>query len=59
MLNSPPLPPTNQPTHDDIDAVVRAGPKGAITVAGIAAVIVVAIWLAFYFFVFVPRGVPA
>jgi hypothetical protein len=54
MLNSPPLPSTNQPKHDDVDAVVRAGPKGAITVAGIAAVIV-----AFYFFVFVPRGVPA
>jgi hypothetical protein len=61
MLNSPPLPSTTEPKHDDdvVDAVVRAGPKGAIAVAGIATLIVLAIWLAFYFFVFVPRGVPA
>jgi hypothetical protein len=61
MLNSPPLPSTTEPTDndDDVDAVVRAGPKGAIAVAGIATLIVLAIWLAFYFFVFVPRGVPA
>jgi hypothetical protein len=56
MLNSPPK--TTEP-HDDVDAVVRAGPKGAIAVAGIATLIVLAIWLAFYFLVFVPRGVPA
>ena len=59
MLNSPPLPSSNPPTHDNVDAVVRSGPKGAIAVAGIATLIVFAIWLAFYFFVFVPRGVPA
>jgi hypothetical protein len=59
MLNSPPLRSTTEPTDDDVDAVVRGGPKGAIAVAGIATLIVFAIWLAFYFFVFVPRGVPA
>ena len=59
MLNSPPLPSSNPPTHDNADAVVRPGPKGAIAVAGIATLIVFAIWLAFYLFVFVPRGVPA
>jgi hypothetical protein len=59
MLNSPPLPSPNPPTIDDVDALVRSGPKGAIAVAGIATLIVFAIWLAFYFFVFVPRGVPA
>jgi hypothetical protein len=58
MLNSP-LPSTEEPTQEDVDEVVRAGPKGAIAVAGVATVIVFAIWLAFYFFVFVPRGVPA
>ena len=57
MLNSPPQ--TTEPRHDDVDAVVRAGPKGAIAVAGVATLIVLAIWLAFYFLVFVPRGVPA
>jgi hypothetical protein len=61
MLNYPSLPSTTEPMHDDddVDAIVRAGPKGAIAVAGIATLIVLAIWLAFYFFVFVPRGVPA
>ena len=57
MLNSPPK--TTKPRHDDVDAVVRAGPKGAIAVAGVATLIVLAIWLAFYFLVFVPRGVPS
>ena len=57
MLISPPK--TTEPRHDDVDAVVRAGPKGAIAVAGVATLIVLAIWLAFYFLVFVPRGVPA
>ena len=57
MLNSPPK--ATEPRHDDVDAVVRAGPKGAIAVAGVATLIVLAIWLAFYFLVFVPRGVPA
>jgi hypothetical protein len=59
MLNSPPKTTEPRPNDDDVDAVVRAGPKGAIAVAGIATLIVLAIWLAFYFFVFVPRGVPA
>lgn len=58
MLNSSlPLPPADEPTRDDVDAVIKRGPQGAIALAGIASFIVVAIWLAFYFFVFVPRGV--
>ena len=41
MLNSPLLQPgAYEPTTDDVDAVVRAGPKGAIAVAGIATLIV-------------------
>jgi hypothetical protein len=40
----------------EIDEIVRRGPSGAFAVAGIAAAIVVAIYLAFYFFVFLPRG---
>jgi hypothetical protein len=59
MLNSSPLPSPNPPSHDDVDAIMRVGPKGAIAVAGTATLIVFAMWLAFYFFVFVPRGVPA
>jgi hypothetical protein len=44
-------------TDDEaIDRAVAAGPHGALTVAGIATAIVVALWLAFYLFVFLPRG---
>jgi hypothetical protein len=40
----------------EVDEIVRRGPSGAFAVAGIAVVIVVAIYLAFYFLVFLPRG---
>ncbi|MBV9532197.1 MAG: hypothetical protein JO283_14310 [Bradyrhizobium sp.] len=39
-----------------LERVVAGGPHGALMVAGIATVLVVAIWLAFYLFVFMPRG---
>jgi hypothetical protein len=39
-----------------IDEIVRSGPRGAIVIAGIATAIVVALWFAFYFMVFLPRG---
>ncbi|CAH2916800.1 MAG: FIG00453226: hypothetical protein [uncultured Paraburkholderia sp.] len=37
--------------------MVAAGPHGAVAVAGVATLIVMAIWFAFYFLVFLPRGV--
>ncbi|MFL9964075.1 hypothetical protein PQR02_24020 [Paraburkholderia sediminicola] len=49
--NAPP------PTDDEVERVVAAGPHGAIALAGIATVIVMAIWFGFYFFAFLPRGV--
>lgn len=39
-----------------VDRIAAAGPDGALTVAGIATAIVVALWFAFYLFVFLPRG---
>ncbi|MGF6531146.1 MULTISPECIES: hypothetical protein [Paraburkholderia] len=45
------------PSDEDIERVVAAGPHGAIAVAGIATLIVMAIWVGFYLFVFLPRGV--
>ena len=39
-----------------VDEIVSRGPAGAFAVAGIATAIVVAIYFAFYFFVFLPRG---
>lgn len=40
-----------------IERIVRSGPSGALAVAGTATAIVVALWFAFYFLVFLPRGV--
>jgi hypothetical protein len=45
------------PSDEDIERVVAAGPHGAIAVAGVATLIVMAIWVGFYLFVFLPRGV--
>jgi hypothetical protein len=39
-----------------VDEIVARGPGGAFALAGIAVVIVMAIWVAFYFIVFVARG---
>lgn len=53
--NDPSLgaPEANQHAVDDI---VSRGPGGALAVAGTAVLIVLAIWFAFYFFVFLPRA---
>ena len=40
-----------------VDAIVRRGPSGAFAVAGIATAIVMALYFAFYFFAYLPRGV--
>jgi hypothetical protein len=39
-----------------VDAIVARGPGGAFALAGVAVAIVMAIWLVFYFMVFVARG---
>jgi hypothetical protein len=57
MINSLPPPAPNAVSEDAVvDAIVRSGPGGAIVVAGIATAVVVALWFAFYLFVFLPRG---
>jgi hypothetical protein len=56
MINSE-LPEQIETTVDErVDRIVAGGPGGAVMVAGIATACVVAMWLAFYLFVFVPRG---
>lgn len=42
---------------EDPESVARRGPGGALLLCGIAVAIVVAIWFAFYFFAFLPRGI--
>jgi hypothetical protein len=54
MINSDP--PEPAPDDQAIERIVAAGPRGALTLAGIATACVVAIWFAFYLFVFLPRG---
>jgi hypothetical protein len=53
MISEPPGPEQDQSA---VDAILARGPKGAIALAGIAFAIVVAIWIAFYLFVYLPRG---
>ena len=43
-------------TDEEVDLVVSRGPSGAFAVAGIATAIVVALYVGFYFFVYLPRG---
>jgi cytochrome c oxidase subunit IIa family protein len=48
--------PAETTADERVDRIVAEGPHGALTVAGIATVIVLALWFAFYLFVFLPRG---
>jgi hypothetical protein len=42
--------------RQQVDDIVAKGPTGAFAVAGIATAIVVIIYFAFYFFIYLPRG---
>lgn len=50
--------PTEPPSADDarVDEIVAHGPSGAFAVAGIATALVVAMALAFFVFIYLPRG---
>ena len=47
-----------EPADDDaaVDEIVSQGPSGAFAVAGVATAIVVALYVAFYFVIYLPRG---
>ncbi len=56
MINSETPPPSSGPSQDEmIDAIVRSGARGGLTLAGIATAIVIGLWFVFYLFVFMPR----
>lgn len=60
MLNSDPATGDDVATAQqdrDVNAILRSGATGGIVLAGLATAIVVAIWLAFYLLVFVPRAI--
>jgi hypothetical protein len=56
MIISQDVPSSPETEDARIDEIVRSGPRGAVVIAGIATAIVVALWFAFYFMVFLPRG---
>jgi Cytochrome c oxidase subunit IIa family len=43
-------------TQSDIDAVMDEVPKGALALAGIAVLLILAGWFFVYFAIFIPRG---
>ncbi|MFG3592472.1 hypothetical protein [Bradyrhizobium sp. RDI18] len=43
-------------SEDELLALAAKGPRGAALVAGLSVAALLAIWIAFYFFIFVPRG---
>ena len=47
---------TEQPAAEHVDEIVSSGPAGAFAIAGIATAIVVLLYVAFYFFIYLPRG---
>jgi hypothetical protein len=56
MLNSPLVPSGDEAREAEIETIVESGPHGAIALAGVATFLVVAMWFAFYLFVFSPRA---
>jgi hypothetical protein len=59
MLNSEPEPvDADAATTREaaVNTILRSGAMGAAVLAGIATAILVALWFAFYFLVFVPRA---
>jgi hypothetical protein len=55
IIETSPLEGDDAARQDDIEAIVAAGPKGAFALAGAAVAIVLAIWWAFYIFVYLAR----
>lgn len=48
--------PDSRQDQQAVDEIVRRGPVGAFALAGTGAAIVLAIWFAFYFLVYLPRA---
>ncbi len=57
MINSDHRATENPASPDEaVHRIVGAGAPGAVALAGVATAMVVAIWFAFYFFIFVSRA---
>lgn len=49
-------PPGEKFTEAELDAVMREVPKGAIALAGISVLLLLAGWFYVYLWIFIPRG---
>jgi hypothetical protein len=56
MINSELPEPIETSANERVSRIVAGGPGGALVLAGITTACVVAMWFAFYLFVFLPRG---
>ena len=56
MLNSDPIPQDATSQEAEVHVILKSGAIGAVLVAGLATAIVIAIWYAFYFLVYLPRA---
>jgi hypothetical protein len=51
--------PENVALHGDdaeVQKIISNGPRGALALAGLTVALLLALWLAFFIFVFLPRG---
>ena len=53
---APTTPRVDDADEAEIQRIVAAGPAGALALSGLAVALLLLIWFAFYFFVFLPRG---
>ena len=56
MINSDPVVSPDTQNETAVNAILSSGATGAVVLAGLATAVVVAIWLAYYLLVFVPRA---
>ncbi len=45
-----------EPTPEELDAVLADVPRGAMALAGLTVLLLLIAWFAMYFLVFLPRG---
>jgi hypothetical protein len=58
MINAQPATARNEAAENAaVDEIVGTGAGGAKMLAGIATAVVIGLWVAFYFYVFMPRSV--
>ena len=56
-LTRPASPAVSSADETAVNEIVSRGPAGTFAVAGIATAVVIALYFAFYFFAYLPRGI--